>query len=198
MAELLFLSILGWMSVGAEPYFPRSLGGTGDMMKMFSSGQRFVPGHLAVYHAVRFSYLLEWWIFEDGLQRPYLTMHHIATSVLLTCAVFAGQSQIGSIIIFLHDVPNLPLQLVVWMQGIRTPIAALVLVYLLNLYVWAHFTLYSFPMEIIWASLSREHAQSLEWKIYWCMFALLLVHHVYAYVRLLVYIPKVLCSPQRG
>lgn len=158
-------------------------------------GRRFVPWHLAAYHAVRFAYLLEWWVFEDGMAIPYLTMHHIATSILVCCAVFAGLSHFGSIIIFLHDAPNVPLQILVWLQQVKVPAIVLIVTYLFNLYMWAHFTLYSFPFEVVLPTITWDNAASLEWNIYWCMFGLLLVHHVYSYVRLLAYVPRFLKSP---
>ena len=190
MVELFWLSFIGWSIVGSQPYCPQSLGGLGDMQMMFPAGRRSVPWDLAAFHAVRFSYLLEWWIFEDGFERPYLTMHHVATSALLLLAVFVGEARIGSLIIFLHDIPNLPLQLLLWLQGVRVPTAVLATVYLANLYTWAHCALYSFPVEVAAASVTRSHSETLEWKVTWCMFAVLLVHHAYAYFRLLSYVPN--------
>lgn len=195
IVEVFLLSVLGWTVVSGERFFPASLFGQGDSASMFDSGRRFVPWHLAAYHAVRFAYLLEWWIFEDGLDRPYLTMHHIATSILLCCAVLAGHAKIGSLIIFLHDVPNVPLQILVWMQQLRVPSFAVIAAYVASLCAWGHFTLYSFPVEVCWPSFTKAHRETFEWKIYWTMFGLLIVHHVYAFVRLLAYIPRFIKSP---
>lgn len=197
MLELALLSLFGWYVVRGEPYLPQSIGGPGMMDEMLPAvgARRHVPWLHAAYHAGRFAYLLEWWIFEDGLSRPYLTMHHIATSITVCCAVFAGWTRIGVITMFLHDAPNGPLQLLVWMQQVRVPAIAIILAFLFNLYLWAHFMLYCFPVEVLLPTVSEERIATLEWKIYWAMFALLLVHHVYAYFRLLAYIPRFLKSP---
>jgi hypothetical protein len=195
MVELALLSLVGWYVVRDAPYFPASLGGPGDGASMFTTGRRFVPWRLAAYHAIRFAYLLEWWIFEDGLARPYLTMHHIATSILICCAVFAGLSQFGSIIIFLHDASNVPLQLLVWLQQVRVPSIAIISAWLGNIYLWVHLMLYSFPVEVLVPSFVKEHQDLLEFKIYWAMFLLLMLHHAYVLFRLLSYVPRFLKSP---
>mmetsp|Transcript_79985 Transcript_79985/g.208595 ORF Transcript_79985/g.208595 Transcript_79985/m.208595 type:complete len:313 (+) Transcript_79985:68-1006(+) len=195
MVELALLSALGLCVLGTEPFFPASLGGQGDVAALLPAGRRRVPWALAAYHAARFAYLLEWWVFEDGLQRPYLTMHHIATSIVLCCAVFAGWTQFGGVIILLHDASGVPIQLLVWMQQVHVPALALIAVYFVNLYVWARYMLYVFPFEVIMPSLTSQNAESMEWRIYWSMFVLLLVHHVYTYLRLLAYVPKFLKSP---
>merc|ERR1711972_991399 len=101
----------------------------GKMDSMFPSGVRVVPQHLAVYHAIRFGYLLEWWIFEDRFDRPDITMHHVATSITLCCAVLAGWSEFGSIIIFVHDAWNFPVQLLVWSSQVHSPIIFMIIAY---------------------------------------------------------------------
>jgi hypothetical protein len=193
--EIICLSCLGWWVVHSEPFFPASLGGAGQSSEMFPSGRRFVPRTLAAYHSVRLAYLLEWWIFQDGLQRPSLTMHHIATSILLCCAVLLGWVKFGSIIVFLHDVWNIPLQLLVWIQQVRCSSLYTICLYLASLYFSFHLLFYSFVAEVILPSYSKERAEQGEWQVYWSMFALLLVHHAHAVWRLLLYIPRFIKSP---
>merc|ERR1712139_386562 len=126
------------------------------MASMFPSERRFVSQSLAVYMMVRFAYLLEWWIFQDGLERPYVTMHHVATSILLCCAVFAGWTQIGSIIAFLHDLANVPLQVLVWTNQMRVPTAVMIVAYLSAVFLWVYLLLYSFFVEVVLASVTEE------------------------------------------
>merc|ERR1712113_1264879 len=172
-----------------------SLGGTGDVGSLLPVGRRHVPWSLAAYHMVRFAYLLEWWIFEDGLQRPSLTMHHIATSILLSCAVLLGWTNFGSVIIFIHDVWNIPIQIVVWIQQVKCSTIWTIIAYMLSLYSTLHLCFYCFVREIIWPSITAEHAEATEWWVYWSMFGLLLVHHSHALWRLLLYIPRFVKSP---
>lgn len=98
-------------------------------------------------------------------------------------------------IIFLHDAANVPLQLLMFTQRLQLPTEMVVGVFLFNLYMWGHFMLYCFPVEVLLPSVTEEHKAMPEWYIYWCMFGLLLVHHVYTYLRLLAYVPRVLKSP---
>ncbi|CAK0801442.1 unnamed protein product, partial [Prorocentrum cordatum] len=159
MVELALLSALGLCVLGTEPFFPASLGGQGDVAALLPAGRRRVPWALAAYHAARFAYLLEWWVFEDdGLQRPYLTMHHIATSIVLCCAVFAGWTQFGGVIILLHDASGVPIQLLVWMQQVHVPALALIAVYFVNLS--RGYMLYVFPFEVIMPSLTSQNAET--------------------------------------
>jgi len=195
IVEVVCLSMLGWLVLRKEPFFPASLGGAGDSEAMFPSGRRFVSASLAMYHAVRFAYLLEWWVFQDGLQRPSLTMHHIATSVLLCCAVLLGWTKIGSIVVFIHDVWNVPLQILLLIQQVKCSSAWTIVAYVVSLYTSFHLLFYCFGAEVIYASFSRSRAATAEWKVYWVMFALLLIHHVHAVWRLLLYIPRFLKSP---
>eukprot|EP00931_Biecheleriopsis_adriatica_P065542 TRINITY_DN40051_c0_g1_i1.p1 TRINITY_DN40051_c0_g1~~TRINITY_DN40051_c0_g1_i1.p1 ORF type:complete len:304 (+),score=41.87 TRINITY_DN40051_c0_g1_i1:54-965(+) len=195
IVEVSCLSLLGWSIVSKQPFFPASLGGEGKSATMFPAGRRFVPMSLAAYLALRFAYLLEWWVFEDGLQRPSLTMHHIATSILLCCAVLLGWVKFGSMIVFIHDVWNVPLQILVWIQQVRCSSAFTIVAYLVSLYATFHLCFYCFVVEVIWPSISKEHAETTEWKVYWAMFAVLLVHHAHAAWRLLLYIPRFIKSP---
>jgi len=133
-------------------------------------------------------------VFEDGFQRPSLTMHHIATSILLCCAVLLGLTQFGSVIVLIHDIWNLPLQVLVWIQEVDCPSAAVIGTYVATLYVTFHF-LYCFVAELIRPSLSADHARTTEWKVIWAMFGLLLLHHTHAAWRLLLYIPRFVASP---
>lgn len=199
VVEVCILSLVGWSVVRNEAYFPASLGGQGNAAIMFPNGRRFVPQHEALYCATRVAYLFEWWFFHDGLKQafftnPLVSMHHVATSVLLCCAVFSGMSQFGSIIIFVHDAANCPVQILLWLQKVHCPSALIIATYLFSLYMWAHFLLYAFPVEVLLPSLTEEHAQRPEWIVWWCMFFVLMVHHVYVYVKLLAYIPA-LASP---
>lgn len=198
MVELALLSLLGWYLIFGEQYFPRSLGGVGESCSMFDIGRRFVPLRLAAYHAVRLAYVVEWWVFEDGLERPALTMHHLATVALIVLAVVAGHSKFGSVIICIHDSANVPTQILVWLQQVSFPSILTVITYVVSVYTWCHLMLFTFTVEVLVPSVIERHRGTLEWKVAWFMFGLLLLHHVWVIVRLLEYLPRFLKSPSAG
>ena len=56
-------------------------------------------------------YLMEGWIFMDRFDYHYLTMHHVATAALLLMSHYVNTLEYGSLIILVHDAPNIATQL---------------------------------------------------------------------------------------
>merc|ERR1711908_33886 len=99
------------MTLRGQPYVPSSLGCAGSLEQLFKNdeGGRVVPVDLGCYHVLRAAYLLEWW-WVDGVAYPYLSLHHLVTSVVLYLAFMGGYTEFGALIIFVHDLANLPTQ----------------------------------------------------------------------------------------
>jgi hypothetical protein len=94
-------------------YFPKSLGGNGDMVNMFSNGANSIffhwkPNSFDFYYLVNLSYHmtdLVWFIFFYEMQTDFLMMflHHICTISLIVFSYMCNYSNVGCIVMFLHD-----------------------------------------------------------------------------------------------
>jgi hypothetical protein len=95
------------------PFFPKSLGGSGEIANMFDDGY---PGFyfwkksdlFDLYYMVNLTYHaidLVWLVFIYELQTDYVMMilHHVCTISLVTFSYMSNHSNIGCIIMFLHD-----------------------------------------------------------------------------------------------
>lgn len=109
----IFIVIVGYNVLKDLPYLPKSLCGNGEISAMFEGGfpnsfyhkkpqffNEYYLGTLA-FHITDLIWLL--WIYE--LQTDFLMMlvHHICTISLITFSYLSNYSNIGCIIIFLHD-----------------------------------------------------------------------------------------------
>jgi len=157
---------------------------------------------LAVYHIIRFAYLMEGWIFMDKFDYPYLTMHHTATFWLI---LFSHTDHIGygSLFIFVHDIPNIFTQGLVLLTALRLGrfgILPLVTCYAASLLTWTYFMLYVFPYELLLLPLTPHpgHFEMPGWK--WpALFSLgsvLILHHLYVMAKLLAWVPRFVADPR--
>jgi ceramide synthetase len=101
--------VTGFFVMQDEPWFPRVLGGKGDVVKAFQ------VLHLAPSFAFKMYYLLQlgyhlhslfYMIAFSPLRNDFLEMflHHVATILLIMCSFLSNYMAIGALIVFTHDI----------------------------------------------------------------------------------------------
>ena len=207
LIQVCLLVIVGVLALRNEPFTPAALGGSGSVERLFEyekADHRQASASLAAYHILRFGYLMEGWIFMDGFQYPYLTMHHIATAFLIVMSLHLGTLEYGSVIILCHDLPNIFTQSLVLLTAVREGpmgLLPLVLAYLSSLFAWSYYMLWFFPYNVLYAahSTAEEHHSGeycIWWQWHWVFGFLLLLHHVYVFIKLLAWVPSFVSDPK--
>merc|ERR1711871_405455 len=180
LLEVVLLTLLGFCVLRDEPPTPPSLGGRGNLERLFdyeSPTSHPVSPTLAAYHLVRMGYLMEGWIFMDRFDYHYLTMHHVATAALLLMSHYVNTLEYGSLIILVHDAPNIATQLLVLLTALQEgPLGVLPLVvaYISSIVFWTYFMLWVFPYQILYLPhRTTRHYDLPVWQWHWFFGALL-------------------------
>lgn len=107
------LTILGYKALSPLEYFPKELGGSGYMAKMFEKKFPDAFFHTKtplfdLHYLICLSYSfvdLIWLILIDTRQLDFFVMlfHHICTSSLIIFSFVTQYSNVGSIVLFLHN-----------------------------------------------------------------------------------------------
>ena len=110
------VSVLAYLALSPLDYFPKELGGNGYMAKMFESGypnsffHKKTPlfdAHYLICLAYSFVDFI-WLVFVDVRQTDFINMffHHICTISLIIFSYVTNYSNIGSIVLFLHNISD--------------------------------------------------------------------------------------------
>ena len=120
MFKLIFYTttvIFGYILLSQLEYFPTSLGGKGYLMKMFEPGYphsfyHWKPDYFDIYYLFALSFCITdliWLVFIYELQSDFILMllHHICTISLITFSFLTNYSNVGCVVLFLHDVGDI-------------------------------------------------------------------------------------------
>ena len=109
----IFITIVGYYVLHELEYFPKSLGGNGDIALIFNKGHpetffHIKPKYFNYYFLGALAFHLTdlfWLIFFYELQSDFLMMflHHLCTIALVVFSYLSNYSNIGSVILVLHD-----------------------------------------------------------------------------------------------
>ena len=107
------ITLFGYYVLKDLDYFPKSLLGHGYMPNMFIKGYpesyfHIKPKYFDLYYMICLSYFscdLVWLLFVYEKQSDFLNMllHHVCTLSLITFSYITNYSNIGSIVLFLHN-----------------------------------------------------------------------------------------------
>lgn len=113
---------VGYTILSQLEYFPTELGGSGSLEKMYEGGFmgyyfHIKPEYFDLYYLGGLAYIfsdLIWLLFVYEMQSDFLLMllHHFCTISLITFSYFTNHSNIGSIVLFLHDMGDIFVYLV--------------------------------------------------------------------------------------
>jgi hypothetical protein len=108
-----FMTVWGFSLLSQLDYFPTSLGGKGYLMKMFEPGYpdtfyHWKPANFDIYYLTGLAFCMTdliWLLFVYELQSDFVLMllHHICTISLISFSFLTNYSNIGCIVLFLHD-----------------------------------------------------------------------------------------------
>lgn len=108
-----FMVIFGYRILSQLDYFPTSLGGSGYIMRMFETSfpeffYHWKPDYFDIYYLTSLGYCMTdliWLIFIYELQSDFVMMllHHVCTISLISFSYLTNWSNIGCIVLFLHD-----------------------------------------------------------------------------------------------
>jgi hypothetical protein len=112
-----FMTVFGYYVLSGMEFFPTSLGGSGYLLKMFEPGYPDAfffkkPEYFDVYYLIALGFCLTdliWLIFIYKLQSDFklMLLHHLCTISLITFSYLTNNSNIGSIVLFLHDIADI-------------------------------------------------------------------------------------------
>ena len=111
------MTVFGYILLKQLDYFPTSLRGKGYLMKMFESGYpgkfyHWKPDYFDFYYLTALGFCvtdLIWLVFIYKLQSDFVMMllHHICTISLLSFSFLTNYSNIGCIVLILHDIGDI-------------------------------------------------------------------------------------------
>jgi hypothetical protein len=113
MIYFIFISVVSFNILKQLNFFPTTLGGSGQVVNMLEAGfpEYFFfwkPDYFNIYYLANLSYHLTdliWLVFFYELQNDFVMMilHHICTVSLIVFSYMSNYSNVGSIVMFLHD-----------------------------------------------------------------------------------------------
>jgi len=147
------VTIAGWKLLSRQCWFPRILGGEGDVREVWSEYPYppIVPG-LKHYYLIQLAYHVQSLIFHLWMPRrnDYIEMnlHHSCAIFLVLFSYFNNYVRIGSLVLFVHDIADVVGYSV--KASVDTNYTRCTLgLYGMLLIVWAVTRLYVFPFYIL-------------------------------------------------
>ncbi len=146
------ITLFGYYVLCDLPCFPRELLGKGELSNCFTGGYpdwmyHIKPELFNVYYLTALAFHLTdliWllWIYELQTDFKMMLVHHICTITLITFSYLCNYSNIGSIIIFLHDFGDIFVYIMRVFLNTKAPKILKTLTGFLLLIVWIYTRLY--------------------------------------------------------
>ena len=187
------ITIFGIYVLSDQPYFPWQLLGKGEISNCFKGGfpnwiYHQKPDYFNIYYlgvlAFHISDLI-WLLFVYELQTDFLMMlvHHICTISLITFSYLTNYSNIGSIIIFLHDFGDIFVYIARIFLNTKAPEFTKSSSGILLLLVWIYTRLFVFGgiINALYIEFSLNHSW-INWNILLFLCFLYLLHMYWIYL----------------
>lgn len=103
------ITYAGFCTMGHEEWFPKSLGGNGDMKKAYYLFNEPPSAGLKTYFLVQLGYhfhSLVYMVALSPIRNDFIEMllHHVTTIILIGCAFIANYTPSGAMVAFTHDI----------------------------------------------------------------------------------------------
>lgn len=130
--------------LAGNPWFPEILGGKGETMNWLS------PHHVEAAPAFATLYACHWLyhtfsfvtsVLPGNRTKPEMIFHHVITCTLVTVSWYWGRTQPGTIVLLLHDIPDVPTSLLKTFYSLKKKIPTLIC-FGLMVVSWIFFRIY--------------------------------------------------------
>uniref|UniRef100_K3X972 TLC domain-containing protein n=1 Tax=Globisporangium ultimum (strain ATCC 200006 / CBS 805.95 / DAOM BR144) TaxID=431595 RepID=K3X972_GLOUD len=148
------ITYAGYYTMGHEEWFPKSLGGSGDMTKAYYLFNEAPSAGLKTYFLVQLGYhfhSLVYMVALSPIRNDFIEMlvHHVTTIILIGCAFIANYTPSGATVAFVHDIGDVTGYAIKTIVDTgSTPLT--IVMYVVLLVSWAYTRLYVFPTELIY------------------------------------------------
>lgn len=180
--------IVGYLILSQLDYFPTSLGGYGQMTKMFDPGFpnhyfHWKPEYFNIYYLGQLAYCITdliWLLFIYEAQTDFLLMllHHTCTISLISFSYLTNHSNIGCIVLFLHDLADIFVYIIriTINSNLKSIYSILLCVVLIIVYIYTRLYVFMELILNIWTGFNFEwHFVT---KCLWGFLCFLYVMHI--------------------
>lgn len=106
------ITYAGYCTMGHESWFPKSLGGTGDMKKAYYLFNEPPSAGLKQYFMVQLGYhfhSLVYMVVLSPIRNDFIEMllHHVVTIILIGCAFMGNYTPSGALVAITHDIGDI-------------------------------------------------------------------------------------------
>mmetsp|Transcript_4972 Transcript_4972/g.10893 ORF Transcript_4972/g.10893 Transcript_4972/m.10893 type:complete len:320 (-) Transcript_4972:287-1246(-) len=173
-------------------WFPPILGGSGDSKNCWSEGYPFqlISEEFRFYYCLATGYHASELLFQLAFERDRpdlaeMLLHHMTTLFLLVFSYMMNFARVGSLVLFVHDVSDVPTYLAKIFVDSKYKVMTF-LCLLMMLASWGYLRLYVFPMYIINSTMFESvevlrREDIIGWYFFNGMLCILCVLHVYWY-----------------
>lgn len=185
------LSIIGFVLLKNENYFPKELGGNGDIEQMWVDlPYQNQSKNIYYYYVIALSYhlhsLIDQFKYYGKPSFGDMMLHHIITIGLILFSFFNNYARIGTLVLFVHDISDIFGALTKMSMHLSYEIIT-IFNYIMMLVLWAYFRLYVYPFKVINSALKQvpyPHHEKNKFLI--LLMASLVVLHVYWFGTFLI------------
>jgi len=185
------LSIIGFVLLKDESYFPKELGGSGDIEQMWVDlPYQKQSKNIYCYYVIALSYhlhsLIDQFKYYGKPSFGDMMLHHIITIGLILFSFFNNYARIGTLVLLTHDVSDIFGALT--KLTLHTKYSKLTLFnYFGILSTWIYFRLYVYPFKVINSALKQvpyPHHEKNKFLI--LLMASLVVLHIYWFITFIM------------
>ncbi|ORX75762.1 LAG1-domain-containing protein [Anaeromyces robustus] len=185
------LSVIGYYLLKDESYFPKSLGGHGDVEEMWKDlPYQNQTKNIYYYYVIALSYhlhsLIDQFKYYGKPSFGDMMLHHIITIGLILFSFFNNYPRIGTLVLFIHDISDICGSLSKITINSKYNFIT-VISYTGLLSSWIYFRLYVYPFQVIYSAIKQipvPHHEKNKFLI--LLMASLVVLHIYWFITFLL------------
>jgi len=185
------LSIIGYILLKDEDYFPKLLGGHGEIEQMWVDlPYQKQNKNIYTYYIIALSYhlhsLIDQFKYYGKPSFGDMMLHHIITIALIVYSFINNYVRIGSLVLFVHDISDICGSLSKITLHSKYDVITMIS-YCGLLITWIYFRLFVYPFHVIYSALKQIPNPIHEYnKFLIILMASLVVLHVYWFCTFLL------------